>query len=180
MAFPMKLIGVFACAGFVAGCGAAAGPATSVTHSSAAFVETAVPSGSAKAEAGPAADASKKGEPPTAVADEPLPNIVFTPPAEVRATTLAKLKAAVASIKTLTTASAVEASLTRSLGKPTWIEDEKVRVWVAHEATQCARVVLQQDGSVDLESMRFNESKSVSRSARQNLCTGQIERDQVE
>lgn len=111
-------------------------------------------------------------------AEEQLPNIVFTPENELRTNTEAKLNSAVKSIKNLTSASVVAASLTRTLGKPTWIEDDKTRVWVAREQTKCVRLVLQEDGSVDLESMRFTESKTLSGSARQNLCTGKIEHDE--
>lgn len=108
--------------------------------------------------------------------DEPLPNIVFTPPSELRTSSRAKFNAALAAIKKLTTPSAAIASLTRSLGKPTWIEDEKVRVWVTREPTECVRIVVQDDGGVDFEVMRFTESKTISRSARQNLCSGEIEK----
>ena len=152
----------------------------SVTHSSAASIAAAPPAAPAKAEAEPAkeAEAPAKAAPAIEIPDEPLPNVAFTPEGELRTNSEAKLNAAAKSLKGLSTPAAVAASLTRSLGKPTWIEDEKTRVWIAQEPTKCVRLVMQEDGSVDLESMRFTESKTLSRSARQNLCTGKIEHDE--
>jgi glucose/arabinose dehydrogenase len=174
----MKLGGILVCLVF-AGCGAApAAPATSVTNSSAASVAT--PASQASPQSA-GADVSKEAAPQAkseqVAADpaEPLPKIEFTPANELRQNTRAKLEGALKSIKGQTTAAGVTAVLTRSLGKPTWIEDEKTRVWTAMDATQCIRIVLQEDGSVDLEKMRTTETKVLSRAARQNLCTGKIE-----
>ncbi len=175
----MKLRGTLACVVFV-GCGAApSGPATSMTNNSAAsvYVPTSQQDPNAhKTEAAKVAESPAKDERASLdVAAEPLPMIVFTPPTELRANTRAKLDGALKAIKGQTTAAGVAAVLTRLLGKPTWIEDERTRVWVATDTTQCVRLVLQGDGSVDHEAMRSTESKSLSRTARQNLCSGQVE-----
>jgi glucose/arabinose dehydrogenase len=178
----MKLGKVIACL-MLAGCGAApSAPATSVTNNSASVPAAEGPSQPATA----AQPEAAKPAAPTATADQQaaaddapeLPKIVFTPPSELRTNTRAKLESALKSTKGQTTANGVASILTRSLGKPTWIENDSKRVWVANDATQCVRIVLHEDGSTDLEKMRTTESKNLARSVRQNLCTGQIEKDE--
>lgn len=119
-------------------------------------------------------EATPVEQPAPAAEEAPLPKIDFTPANELRANTRAKFNSALASVKRMTNASTVTSTLTRTLGKPTWIENDTKRVWVTKD-TDCVRLVQQEDGSVDLEIMRFSESKMISPTKRQNLCTGEIE-----
>ena len=168
----MKSVGLLGCLVFV-GCAAAAPkPAVLATNSALVPVPAAEPA--TKAEAPKPVEAA----PAPVESDEVLPKIEFTPEGQLRVNTKAKLQAALKAIKNQTSASAVQGILTRSLGKPTWIEDDAKHIGIANDATQCLRLVLQADGSVDFEALRSTESKTVSRTARQNLCTGKIERDE--
>jgi hypothetical protein len=175
----MKLGGILACLAVV-GCGAAPkAPVASVTNTSGASVNAArdsqAASAPAKADIEPKADGDAK---PAEDAGDPPPKVVFTPPAELRKNTRATFEAALKAVKRQSSPGGAAASLTRSLGKPTWIENDSRQVWSTMDTTQCIRIVLDEDGSVSFEGMRSTEFKRVSRTARQNLCTGQIDQDE--
>lgn len=172
----MKLASTLACLVFVGCASAPQAPPASLTAASVASpaTETAKPAGDTKSEAPVAAPPAEK---PAAAPSEAevLPKIAFTPETELRKNTKQKLEAALKSIKRVTTAAAATSGLTAALGKPTWIEDETKKIWVATDAFGCSRIVLDDDGTVNFESMRSTESKTLSSTSRQNLCTGKIE-----
>jgi hypothetical protein len=60
------------------------------------------------------------------------------------------------------------------LGKPTWVENDKKRVWVVRDNTQCYRLVLDVDGSVVTETVPLNETRMLSALSQQNACTGVV------
>jgi hypothetical protein len=107
-----------------------------------------------------------------------LPKIVFTPAKELRHNSRASLEQALELIKDQETSEGAAARLAKALGKPTWIQDGKIRVWVVSDKTQCTRLVLRSDGTADLDGARASESTMVAPFAHQNLCTGQISTDE--
>jgi hypothetical protein len=136
------------------------------------------PASAPKEEAAPPEQSDSRAKASAKAADsdaDNLPKIVFTPKGELRNITRAKLEAAMKAVKKETTPQGATATLSAALGKPTWIEDETTRIWVATDTAQCVRLILQEDGSVDFEVGRSTESKRLSPTARQNLCTGKIE-----
>ena len=72
--------------------------------------------------------------------------------------------------------------LTKRLGKPTWTESPKGshakrRVWVANaKNNQCHRLVLEADGALIVETMKRDDWRMLTATARQNPCTGEIKR----
>jgi hypothetical protein len=60
------------------------------------------------------------------------------------------------------------------LGKPTWVENGKKRVWVVRDNTQCYRLVLDVDGSIETETVPLNETRMLSALSQQNACTGVV------
>ncbi len=174
----MKLVGTLACLVFVGCASAPRAPAAELTAASVAqpaAPNAVTPAGDTATKEAVVSPAPSAEKPAAAESAEPLPKIAFTPEAELRKNTKAKLEAALKSIKRVTTPAAAAAGLTSALGKPTWIEDETKKVWVATDNFGCSRIVLDEDGAVNFESMRSTESKTLSSTARQNLCTGKIE-----
>jgi hypothetical protein len=110
-----------------------------------------------------------------------LPNTEITPPKQVRAKRPRELNAALASVKSARSVDEAVKKLTKRLGKPTWTETPKGssatrRVWVANAKNQCHRLVLEADGSVDVETMKKDDWRMLTATARQNPCTGEIKR----
>jgi hypothetical protein len=77
--------------------------------------------------------------------------------------------------KTATFEEAVK-KLTARLGKPTWIENGKKRVWVANDGQQCHRLVLDTDGSLEAETEPTGTWKMLSGFSQQNACSGVVQR----
>jgi len=111
-----------------------------------------------------------------------IPTTEITPPGQVRAKSPAELNAAIGIVKSASSVEEAAQKLTQRLGKPTWTEapkgseSAKRRVWVANGGASCHRLVLEADGSVELESASKNEWRMLTASARQNPCTGEIKR----
>lgn len=108
--------------------------------------------------------------------DVGLPTLERTPAAELRPKTRADLDAALARAKIAGSVNAASANITKRIGKPTWIENGRTRVWVAEGAEECHRLVLGNDGTLAIEVVPVTETKRLSALARQKLCTGDIER----
>ncbi len=180
-------------------------PATTTTASSSAALTSAetaddAPSANKKtaaedwAEKKAAAEAeTAKKEAPSREALDPLamgseleessiPNIDITPAKQVRAKSAGELSAAVGVVSSETSVEGAAQKLTQRLGKPSWTEapkgspNAKRRVWVANAGAKCSRLVLEADGSVEVESASKTEWRMLTASARQNACTGELER----
>jgi hypothetical protein len=106
-----------------------------------------------------------------------LPEIVFTPKGELRHNGAADLKDAFALATREAAPDAAAAKLVKRLGKPTWIENGQKRVWVVGDGKECQRLVLRADGSLDLDGALRTEWTMLSTFARQNTCTGAIEKE---
>jgi hypothetical protein len=106
-----------------------------------------------------------------------LPEIVFTPKGELRKNGASDLKEAFALATRQSGTEAAATKLTKRLGKPTWVENGQRRVWVVGDAQQCQRLILNGDGSVDLDGAPRSEWTMLSTFARQNICSGQVERE---
>lgn len=111
-----------------------------------------------------------------------IPTIEMTPANQVRGKSPSELNAAVSLVKSAASVDDAAQRLTQRLGKPNWTEapkssvNAKRRIWVATGAAQCHRLVLESDGSVDVESVSKSEWQTMTASARQNPCTGEIKR----
>ncbi len=105
-----------------------------------------------------------------------VPKIEVTPKKEVRAHNRGELAATATALQQDTSLEQATKHAVARLGKPTWIENGNKRVWVALDGAQCHRLVLAADGSVDLETVQKTERTMLSALARQNVCTGEIER----
>jgi hypothetical protein len=66
--------------------------------------------------------------------------------------------------------------LTTRLGKPSWTENGSKRVWVATGGAQCHRLVLEPDGTAEVETASKTEWRMITATARMNPCTGEIKR----
>ena len=111
-----------------------------------------------------------------------IPKTEITPAGQVRAKGPAELNAALGLVKSESSVESAVQKLTQRLGKPTWTEspkgaeNSKRRVWVANGGATCQRLVLEADGSVELETASKSEWRMLTASARQNPCTGEIKR----
>ncbi len=111
-----------------------------------------------------------------------IPKTEITPASQVRAKSPGELNAALGIVKGESSVDGAAQKLTRRLGKPTWTEapkgaeNAKRRVWVANTGAKCHRLVLEADGSVEVESASKTEWRMLTASARQNPCTGEIKR----
>lgn len=111
-----------------------------------------------------------------------IPKTEITPASQVRAKSPAELNAALAVVKSESSVEGAAQKLMQRLGKPTWTEapkgseNAKRRVWVANTGATCHRLVLEADGTVEVESASKTEWRMLTASARQNPCTGEIKR----
>lgn len=105
-----------------------------------------------------------------------VPTVVKTPGKELRPLSRGDLDSA---MKILEGAGSPEAALKKivaRLGKPTWTENDKKRVWIAKEGKACHRFALDNDGQADIETAPATEWRMLSANARQNACTGEIKK----
>lgn len=115
-----------------------------------------------------------------------IPKVDVTPANQIRAKSAAELNAALGVVKSESSVEGAAQKLTQRLGKPTWTESPKgaegtkKRVWTANAGATCQRLVLEADGSVELETASRNEWRMLAASARQNPCTGEIKRGMTE
>jgi hypothetical protein len=86
------------------------------------------------------------------------------------------LDAAIGLVKSASTVEEAQKKLTVRLGKPTWTENGQKRVWVANDGSRCHRLVLEQDGSVSVDTAAKSDWNMLSALAKQNACTGEIKR----
>jgi ferric-dicitrate binding protein FerR (iron transport regulator) len=105
-----------------------------------------------------------------------IPKMELTPAKELRAKSRSDLNASLALLENASTLDEATAKLVARLGKPTWVEDGKKRIWVVKDGKQCHRLVLEADGTVEVETASASEWRMLSAVARQNPCTGEIER----
>lgn len=111
-----------------------------------------------------------------------VPQIEITAAGQVRAKTPAEINAAVAAVKAASSVEDAAKRLSARLGKPSWTESmkgaegSKRRIWVALSGAQCQRLVLEADGSVEVESAMRSDWRMLAASARQNPCTGELKR----
>jgi hypothetical protein len=109
-----------------------------------------------------------------------LPEIAFTPRRELRRNGVGDLKEGLAMATHEALPDAAATKLIKRLGKPTWIENGTKRVWVVGDAQGCQRLTLRGDGSVDFDGAPRAKWTMLSTFARQNACTGEIERERKE
>ena len=105
-----------------------------------------------------------------------VPTVVQTPAKELRPKSRGDLASAMALLKNESTPEGAVKRVTARLGKPTWIENGKKRVWVAKDGKSCHRFVLDADGQADVETASATDWRMLSALAQQNACTGEIRR----
>jgi hypothetical protein len=105
-----------------------------------------------------------------------VPTIEHTPAKQLRAKTRGMLEAAMKAAQSAKDVDGAVKMITARVGKPTWTEKGQRRVWVSAEKTQCHRLVLETDGSLELETQPVSEWKMLSALTKQNACTGEIRR----
>jgi hypothetical protein len=105
-----------------------------------------------------------------------VPTVVQTPAKECRGKSRADLDSAMALLKNESTPEGAIKKVTARLGKPTWIENGKKRVWIAKDGKSCHRFVLDADGQADVETASASDWRMLSALAQQNACTGEIRR----
>ncbi len=105
-----------------------------------------------------------------------VPTIAKTPAKELRPLGRGDLEAAMKLLGGSATPEAALKKLVARLGKPTWTENEKKRVWIAKDGKNCHRFVFDSDGQADFESAPASEWRMLSATARQNACTGEIKK----
>ena len=155
----------------LAACGAAGTGAVGVTTPSAAVITP----------------VAKTEEPSTSKSLDPLaidgafeaaavPNVVQTPGKQLRPKSRGDLDSAMALLKNESTPEGALKKVTARLGKPTWIENGKKRVWIAKDGKSCHRFVLDTDGQADVETAPTTDWRMLSALAQQNACSGEIRR----
>jgi hypothetical protein len=116
------------------------------------------------------------------IEESSIPKTEITPAKQVKAKSPRELNAAMNVVKSAGSVDEAAKKLTQKLGKPNWTEapksneNSKKRIWVAQQGNQCHRLVLDPDGSVEVESASKTEWRMLAASARQNPCTGEIKR----
>ena len=105
-----------------------------------------------------------------------IPKIEMTPARQVRAHSRGELDSAMGVMKSAATVDEAAKKLTARLGKPTWTENGNRRIWVANAGAQCHRLILEADGSAEVETASKTEWRMLSATAKQNPCTGEIKR----
>lgn len=105
-----------------------------------------------------------------------VPTVVMTPAKELRGKSRGDLDSAMALLKNESTPEGAAKKVTARLGKPTWIESGKKRVWIAKDGKSCHRFVLDNDGQADVETASMTEWRILTASAKQSPCTGEIKR----
>jgi hypothetical protein len=111
-----------------------------------------------------------------------IPKTEITPAGQVRAKSPGELTAAFGVVKTESSVEGAAKKLTQRLGKPNWTEapksseNAKRHIWVAPAGAQCQRLILEADGSIEVETASKSEWRMLTASARQNPCTGEIKR----
>jgi hypothetical protein len=105
-----------------------------------------------------------------------IPKVELTPAKELRGKSRGELDAAIGVVKSAATVDEAAKKLVARLGKPTWIENGQKRVWVANDGARCHRLVLDADGSVEVQAATRSESIMLTALARQSACTGEITR----
>ena len=111
-----------------------------------------------------------------ALEESNIPKIEITPAREVRGKGRGDLDAAMALLKSESSVDGAAKKLTVRLGKPSWTENGTKRVWVAPAGAQCHRLVLEPDGTAEIETASRNEWRMLTATARMNPCTGEIKR----
>lgn len=105
-----------------------------------------------------------------------VPNVVKTPAKELRPLSRVDLDQAMKVLEGAGSPDAAVTKLVARLGKPTWIENDKKRVWIAKEGKACHRFTLENDGQADIETAPATEWRMLSANAKQNACTGEIKK----
>lgn len=111
-----------------------------------------------------------------ALEDSAIPKVEMTPAREVRGKSRGDLDAAMGLLKSESSVDGAAKKLTVRLGKPSWTEDGSKRIWVAAAGAQCHRLVLEADGTAEIETASKSEWRMLTATARQNPCTGEIKR----
>jgi hypothetical protein len=176
---------------FVAGCGSSQAPSQTQTTSAAVTADPAqnAPTTAEKwAEAKVAADAKNAKSSGTAekvsdplamndaLEDSAIPKVEMTPAREVRGKGRWDLDAGMALLKSASSLEGAVKKLNSRLGKPSWTENGSKRIWVANAGAQCHRLVLEPDGTAEIEIASKTEWRSLTATAKQNPCTGEIKR----
>jgi len=166
----LAITAAFALVGGVAGCGA---PAVGVTTPSNAAVAVPAPPVEKTAEL-----AAKASLDPLAVDGAleaaSVPKVAMTPAKDLRGKSRGDLDAAMRLLDGASTPDAAVKKVTARLGKPTWTENAKKRVWIAKDGKSCHRFALDADGQADIETAPASEWRMLSATAQQNACTGEI------
>lgn len=105
-----------------------------------------------------------------------VPNVVKTPAKELRPLSRVDLDQAMKVLEGAGSPDAAVKKLVARLGKPTWTENDKKRVWIAKEGKACHRFTLENDGQADIETAPTTEWRMLSANAKQNACTGEIKK----
>lgn len=123
---------------------------------------------------------AQKGGDPLAMNDaleeSNIPKIEVTPARELRGKGRGDLDAAMGSVQSESSVDGAAKKLTARLGKPSWTENGTKRVWVAMAGGQCHRLVLEPDGTVEIETASKSEWRMLTATARMNPCTAEIKR----
>ena len=123
---------------------------------------------------------AQKGGDPLAMNDaleeSNIPKIEMTPAREVRGKSRGDLDAAMALVQSESSVDGAAKKLVVRLGKPSWTENGHKRVWVAAAGAQCHRLVLEADGTAEIETASKSEWRMLTATARMNPCTGEIKR----
>ena len=126
------------------------------------------------------ASGDKEGMDPLAMNDaleaSSIPKIEKTPARQLRAKSRTDLDAALALLHTESSVDGAAKKLEIRLGKPSWVENGRRRIWIAPAGAQCHRLILEPDGSALVETASTSEWRMLSATARQNPCTGEIRR----
>jgi hypothetical protein len=111
-----------------------------------------------------------------AIEEASIPKIELTPAKELRAKSRADFDAAMGIVKHAATVEDAAKKITARLGKPTWTENGKKRIWIAKSPKGCDRFILDADGEAEIESVVGVDWRMLAATADLNACTGEIRR----
>lgn len=192
----MKTRAPLSCAAFLvlAACGGAQKPAvqsaetTSASIAQAQTVEAPAPKSAAEAwaeskvakdDAAPRTGTREALDPLSegaAMEAASIPKIEKTDKKLLRPKSRGELDAALSVVKTAASVDEAATKITARIGKPSWTENGQKRIWVAMDGARCHRLVLEGDGSVSLETVAKKDVIRLTTTARQDPCTGDIEK----
>lgn len=108
--------------------------------------------------------------------EDNAPKTVVTPTKSLRTLSRADLSAALAMGQRQSSVDAAVAAIKKRIGAPKWVEENRHFVWIAPAGGSCHRLVVDANGSLDIDTMPTTEWTSLTALTQRNECSGETRR----